>query len=223
MILAAAAPPAPGGAAAFRELAERIARGSTVVFLSPAVFAQGDKPDRAGCRWPTRARSTGLPAWLYHKDEWAKPHPIFDGLPAGGLLDYTFYRELIPDAAFVGQDPPAEAVAGGINATIGYSSGLIVAVYPLGAGRFVLNTLRIRENLGRHPAAERLLRNLLRYAGPRRGQAARRPAARFRRPAESPGLRLVSRVLRGETLRPWTMRLWGHSRRLRFPSAGRSC
>jgi hypothetical protein len=28
----------------------------------------------------------------------------------------------------------------------------------------VLNSLRIRENLGRHPAAERLLRNMLRYA-----------------------------------------------------------
>ena len=32
------------------------------------------------------------------------------------------------------------------------------------AGRFVLNTLRLRENLGVHPAAERLLRNLLRFA-----------------------------------------------------------
>ena len=39
-----------------------------------------------------------------------------------------------------------------------------MAVYPLGAGRFVLNTLRIRDTLGRDPAAERLLRNMLRYA-----------------------------------------------------------
>ena len=40
----------------------------------------------------------------------------------------------------------------------------MVAVHSLGAGRFVLNTLRIRDELGRHPAAERLLRNMLRYA-----------------------------------------------------------
>jgi len=40
-----------------------------------------------------------------------------------------------------------------------------VAVYPLGAGRMVLNTLHIREHLGRQPVAERLLRNMLRYAG----------------------------------------------------------
>jgi len=40
----------------------------------------------------------------------------------------------------------------------------MVAVYELGAGRFTLSTLRIRENLATHPVAERLLRNLLRYA-----------------------------------------------------------
>ena len=34
----------------------------------------------------------------------------------------------------------------------------------LGAGRFILNNLHIRENLGKVPAAGRLLRNLLRYA-----------------------------------------------------------
>jgi len=31
-------------------------------------------------------------------------------------------------------------------------------------GRFILNTLRIRENLGSNPVAERLLRNMLNYA-----------------------------------------------------------
>lgn len=79
-------------------------------------------------------------------------------------MDYTFYRELIPDALWIGQEPPAEAVAGAIKASQDYSSGLMMSVYPLGAGRFILNTLLIRENLGRHPAPERLLRNLLRYA-----------------------------------------------------------
>lgn len=79
-------------------------------------------------------------------------------------MDYGYYRELIPDLVFTGQEPPAEAVAGAIKASQDYSSGLTVAVYRFGAGRFVLNTLRIREHLGRHPAAERLLRNLLNYA-----------------------------------------------------------
>jgi hypothetical protein len=79
-------------------------------------------------------------------------------------MDYTFYREIIPDTVLVGQDPPTEAVAGAIKASQDYSSGLMLAVYERGAGRFILNTLLIRENLGSNPVAERLLRNLLNYA-----------------------------------------------------------
>ena len=153
----------PGGPTAFAELAGRVACGSTVVFLSPAVFA-GDNQPTALAPLANKGALTVIPNWLYHKDEWCKRHPIFEGLPAGGLMDYTFYREIIPDAVWSGLDPPAEAVAGGINASQGYSSGLMVAVYNLGSGRFVINTLRIRENLGPNPVAERLLRNMLNYA-----------------------------------------------------------
>jgi len=162
VILVSAKPQAPGDAATFRELATHIARGSTTVFLSPEVFKRGEE----ALGWLPLANK-GAPAaiggWLYLKDEWAKRHPIFDGLPTG-LMDYTFYREIIPDAVWSGQDAPAQAVAGAIKTSQDYASGLLVAVYELGAGRFVLNTLRVREELGRHPAAERLLRNMLRYA-----------------------------------------------------------
>jgi len=162
VILAGAAAPPPGGAEAFAHLAQHMACGSVVVFLCPEVFAGGDNP----LAWVPLANK-GTPAaiggWLYLKDEWAKAHPIFDGLPTG-LLDYTFYREIIPDALWSGQDAPDEAVAGAIKSSQGYASGLMVATCRFGEGRFVLNTLRIRENLGTHPVAERLLRNMLRYA-----------------------------------------------------------
>jgi hypothetical protein len=165
VILAAATPPAPGGQAAFADLAARVARGAAVVFLSPEVFAKPDQP--AG--WLPLAKKgtiTPIAGWLYLKDEWAKRHPIFEGMPAGGLVDYDYYREIIPDLVFAGQDPPDEAVAGAIKASQDYASGIMVSVYRLGTGRIILNTLRIREHLGRHPAAERLLRNMLRYAAP---------------------------------------------------------
>lgn len=61
-------------------------------------------------------------------------------------------------------------VAGSINASLGYSSGLLVAVYDFGAGRLTLNTLRILENLGTDPVAERLLRNMLRHAARNAGK-----------------------------------------------------
>ena len=79
---------------AFVSLAQHIARGSTAIFLSPEVFKKGD--NKVGWLPLTNKGSlTGVRGWLYLKDEWAKRHPIFDGLPAGGLMDYTFYREQI--------------------------------------------------------------------------------------------------------------------------------
>ena len=115
----------------------------------------------------------------YRADMWAKNHPIFDGLPAGGILDPTFYREILPQEAFlhcytVGRgftedevtadcEQPLEAVFGPI-ADFALRLRPACRRVPLGAGRFVLNNLLIRENLGRVPAAERLLRNLLNYA-----------------------------------------------------------
>jgi hypothetical protein len=78
-------------------------------------------------------------------------------------MDYTFYREIISDLAWVGQDAPTEAVAGATNTSLDYTAGLSVSVNSLGAGRFILNTLQIRDNLGRNPAADRLLINMLRY------------------------------------------------------------
>ena len=60
-----------------------------------------------------------------------------------------------------------EAISGAIQTSGGqddYHSDLTVAAYKLGAGRVILNSLKIRQNLGTNPTAERLLRNLLNYA-----------------------------------------------------------
>ncbi|MBI5834690.1 MAG: glycoside hydrolase family 2 [Armatimonadetes bacterium] len=146
--------------AVYRGLAERIARGSSVVYLDASALAEGDQT----LRWLPLAQKGALVdvyGWLYLRDEWTRSHPLLDGLPAGGLMDYGYWRELIPDLLLCGQEPPAEAVAGAIKASQDYQSGLSLVVHRLGAGRFVVNTLRIREHLGRHPAAERLLRNLI--------------------------------------------------------------
>ena len=156
--------PAPGGAEAFRELARHIARGSHAVFLVPDVFQKDDQTPTYWLPLANKGTRRSLDNWLYHKDDWAKNHPIFDGLPAGCILDHTSYREVLPTTVWAGQDVPAEVVAGSINAALGYSSGLTVAVYKLGAGRFTLNTLHVREHLGDDPVAERLLRNMLRHA-----------------------------------------------------------
>jgi len=158
--------PLAGDSAAWRALARNIGEGSTAIFLSPEVFKSGtnavawvplaNKGTLGGQRWHHD--------WLYRHDHWTKKHPFFDGLPSGGLMDYTFYRNVISDTRWAGLDAPAELAAASIDASFGYDSGVLLAVYRLGAGRMVLNTFRICEQLGQDPVAERLLRNMLRSA-----------------------------------------------------------
>jgi len=184
LILASTKPQAPGGAEAFAELATRIARGSSVVFLSPDIFA-GPNGTTHWVPLKNKGSVGDTSRWLYHADDWAKNHPIFDGLQIG-LLDYTIYRDIIPNQIWRGQQIPAEAVAGSHVTCLWYDGGLLNSVQELGAGRFILNTLWIRRNLGllseneqavinsqtvvverslkQVPAAERLLRNMLNYA-----------------------------------------------------------
>jgi len=165
LILIGSKPAALGGTAAFREIAHRIERGSTAIFLEPKVFAANGQPVNLSLLGKT-GTLISLPNNVYHKDDWSKVHPIFDGLPTGGLLDNTFYRELIPNVGWSRPDAPTVAVAGSIYAFTAYSSALLISVDELGAGWLILNTLAIRENLAKNPAAERLLRNLLRWAAP---------------------------------------------------------
>lgn len=165
LYLVSATAPAEGEVSAFRELASRVARGSSAVFLDPNIFAAANNP---GSLSPIGRKGTliPLPNNVYHKDDWVKQHPIFAGLPAGGLLVQPCYRELASNLAWSRSDAPVEAVAGAIYAFTGYKSGLTISVDQVGSGKLVLNTLRIRDNLDRNPAADRLLLNMLLYAAP---------------------------------------------------------
>jgi hypothetical protein len=168
VILVSYAAGGDGNAEAWRDLARRIAQGSTAVFLTLDVFKKAGHP----LGWlPLANKGTlGMVSeytfpQVYPKDEWVKRHPLFEGLPCGGLMDYTFYREIVPDLRYWGQAIPDEPVAGAFRTSCpGHHSELMLSVYHLGAGRFILNSLRVRQALGQDPTAERLLRNMLRYA-----------------------------------------------------------
>ena len=140
------------------------------IFLTPSAFQREDDPlgwlpleNRGALSW------TGT--WAAGRDDFAKTHPIFDGLPSNGYLDLVFYRDLIPEHSFDGQDTPDELVAGALGVGFysathrsGYYAGTHTAVYRLGKGKFIINTFLILENLGKHPAADRLLLNMVNYA-----------------------------------------------------------
>ena len=162
IILASKTPPAPGGEAAFAELKKYIDAGATAIFLCPEIFGVEGNPT-AYIPLENKGRIETVKSWLYLTDHWSRKHPFFEGLPTGGLMDYTCYAEVIPNTIFVGQDDLETAVAGGIKASQDYASGLFLAVHRSGQGRFILNSMSIRDQLGKHPAAERILRNMLRW------------------------------------------------------------
>jgi len=152
----------------FHKIVDRISHGSTAIFLSPQAFKKGDNP--VGLMpLEVKGEFRGSQGWAAGRDDFAKSHPIFDGLQANGLLDLTYYRDLIPGSTFNGQEPLGELVSGsfavGSYQPGGYYSGTIMAIHQLGLGSFIINSLLIMDNLGKHPAADRLMINLLNYAG----------------------------------------------------------
>jgi hypothetical protein len=113
--------------------------------------------------------------WLYHKDCVAQRHPVFDGLQAGGILDWDYYDQLISHDLFEGQDTPDQVIvaafAAGYSCPGGYETGVMLGRYNFGAGHLILNTLNLLDQIDHHPAADRILLNLIAHA---RSLAARR-------------------------------------------------
>jgi len=155
-------------AKAWEALTQRIAKGSTALFLSAHVFQHG----KAGKNWlplKNKGRCYAFNDWLYHKECVAKRHPVFEGLQAPGIMDWDYYGPVIPHDVFEGLDTPDETIVAGFvtgyyDFPNGYASSVLVAAYRSGEGRFILSTPYILENLDAHPAADRLLLNLIRYA-----------------------------------------------------------
>ena len=152
----------------------RVARGGAVVFLTPDAFKNGADTT---CWLPLRRKGVcnAFNDWLYHKECVGKNHPVFEGVQSGGILDWSYYDQIIPHAMFEGLAAPDETMAAafatGYACPGGYASGLLMGAYRFHAGTMFLNTLRILEHIDVHPAADRLLLNLIAYV--RQGLGAR--------------------------------------------------
>ena len=153
-------------AAELRQVVDAVSAGSTAIFLAPSVLFDGQKGrlDRLPIEPKLRLSDTAPRYW--GRDDVVMPHPYFDGLPAAQLMDLLYYRDLIATHSLMGFPEGARnivpAFAVGRPGGKGYSVGSNLLTVPLGRGTVVLSTLRLIENLGRHPAADRLLLNLIR-------------------------------------------------------------
>ena len=104
---------------------------------------------------------------VYH---YVKLHPVFDGLPARCLMRQP-YRNVVPAKTFA--ETSDEDICGAFDTTpiasghymMGETSwwGSDILVRRHGNGILVLTHLRVLENLGRDPVADRLFVNLLKH------------------------------------------------------------
>ena len=81
-------------------------------------------------------------------------------------MDWDYYGPLITKRFFEGQDTPEEVVAAAFaichsSRPDGYAAGTMLSVYRFGTGRIFLNTFNILDNVDKHPAADRLLLNMI--------------------------------------------------------------
>lgn len=155
--------------AARSEVFRRVAQGGVAIFLDPAVFRQ--KSDVLGALpLKNKGKLTTFSDWLYHKECVAKKHIFFTGLAAPGIMDWDYYGPLISNRFFEGQDTPSDVAAAAFavchsSRPDGYAAGVMLGTYPLGAGQMILNTFKVLDLVDQHPAADRLLLNLIAYAG----------------------------------------------------------
>jgi hypothetical protein len=156
----------PATASEWKELAAHMATGSTVVFLAPQAF-QRDHEAAAWLPLANKGRVYDFVDWLYHKECVAKPHPVFAGLQGKGILDWGYYGPVLPHYLFEGQDTPPEVIVTAFAAGYwpgNYHSGVLLGSYKFAAGQFFINTFVLLDNIDKHPAADRMLLNLIEYA-----------------------------------------------------------
>lgn len=150
------------------ELYRRVAQGSVAIFLNPSFFKKDGHP----LGWlplENKGSLTDFPDWLYHKECVAKKHAMFKELLPQGIMDWDYYGPIITNRFFEGQNPPDDTAAAAFavchsSRPDGFAAGLMLGAYAFGAGKMVLNTFNIIENIDKHPAADRLLLNIIEYA-----------------------------------------------------------
>jgi len=158
----------------FGKLGAFIKAGGSVVYLqgagSKAPWARAGK---APVLLPVRVRlkpAIGLWVCMPHI---VHEHPIFDGLPVNGMMG-PMYENIWAQVTLL--DVRGETVAG----TVGYDFspdfelskrhyygpgdawwGSDMAIVPVGRGRCILSQLRLVENLGKDPVADKVFYNLM--------------------------------------------------------------
>jgi hypothetical protein len=152
-----------------------IKNGGTAVYIegTGGIF-QGGSADRVDSPWlphhPRLERARGLWTCIPHL---VADHPIFDGLPSNGMMR-DLYEDVWAESTLI--DLGGETIVGSIgfewfsaDHKRGYLGpgaswwGADLALVPFGKGRYLISQMRLVENLGKDPVADKLLYNMIRF------------------------------------------------------------
>ena len=160
-----------------------VQNGACAVMLAPDIVLGGRKEDpqtkelyhsswlqRVSGSWKPELRTIswwGRPgAWGYSRTALALKHPFLSGLPQAVPLEaQPVYQRIAPKFTWLLSGQPdgivldRAIVESALHVDLPYTTDL--ASIPFGKGSLILNTLRIVENLGADPAADRILENIL--------------------------------------------------------------
>ncbi|NLX04206.1 MAG: hypothetical protein GXY33_03570 [Phycisphaerae bacterium] len=168
----------------WEKLFDGVARGARAAFLCAASLGRLETPEVPNHREHAYQLDHILPIgegrcfssfdWLYHKECINKPHPIFEGLTRG-MMDFVYYGPVVPTYVLDTPRVPDQVVAAAFAVAYcpdpdGYFSGVLVGSYRHGKGGYTISTMDILDNVNAHPAADRLLLNIVKFLAADRGR-----------------------------------------------------
>jgi hypothetical protein len=158
----------------FEKLTAFIEAGGSAVYLQGAgVQAPWARAGKAPAILPVRVRLKPAIGLWFCMPHIVHDHPIFDGLPVNGMMG-PVYENIWAQNTLL--DVRGETVAGAIGFDFSpdfdlskrhyYGPGDAwwgsdVAIVPVGRGRCILSQLRLVENLGQDPVADKVFYNLM--------------------------------------------------------------
>ncbi len=153
--------------AKWNHLMELAGQGADVLFLNSDLFS-GNEARSAKLPIPGGMKVTFIRDWLYHKECIATHSPVFEGLNGAGIVDYDYYDQVYPHNQLEGEALPDDIICpcfytGSYLYDGSYGAFHNIAAYNYGAGRLILNTFYVEENLGANPAADLMLLNFVKY------------------------------------------------------------
>jgi beta-galactosidase len=160
----------------FAELAKFVQAGGTAVYLQGGgPHAQWGVGGKASPLLPVSAISKQAIGTWVGVSHLVKAHPVFEGLPVNGMMGAVYENVWAPNTMVnIGGETIAASIS--YDWFPGYELfkrhyigpgdtwwGADMAVVPLSKGRCLVSQLRLLENLGKDPVADKILFNLIRF------------------------------------------------------------